>query len=99
MPSEQDCSSAVVALTCSLLASVVLNIALMCWACAGPRAPVEVEMERLGASLLQDDATTTVFNRGETGPGAGAGAGADAVEANVMLELRSHDAPQTDQEI
>ena len=97
MPSEEDCSSAVVALTCSLLASVALNIALMCWACAGPRAPVEVEMERLGASLLQDDATTTVFNRGESGPGAGAGA--DAVEANVMLGLRSHDAPQTDQEI
>ena len=92
-----DCGAAVVALACSLIASVVLNAALLFWACtAAPPTAVELELQPLGASLLHDDASTTIYNREANA------SQEDAVDAVVLASSetsRSSGAPQTGQEI
>ena len=58
-----DQNAAVTALACSLIASVLLNLACLYWWCKEPPAPLPVVTETLGATLLNACDDDTVFAR------------------------------------
>lgn len=56
----------VTALACSLLASILMNLAMLYWRCSSPADDALPEIdELLGATLLDGQPETNVFDRGD----------------------------------